>query len=103
MDKMDIKKYKENPKTSFLAGEYDRVSMEEEKVRKMSENDPQMEALVEEEATGLAKQKNNLLKQMSEIVKEDEKEEHASSRIKQIIAKKNSTLKISSCPSWRCP
>lgn len=74
MDKINLEEYKKNNKTSFLAGEYERVSLEEEKTLAMAE-DPQLKPLVEEELKSLKTQKDTILQQMSNIVKKDEEEE----------------------------
>ncbi len=75
MSKVDLEEYKKNNKTSFLAGEYERLSAEEEKTLAMAQKDPQLQPLVEEELESLRKQKDILAQQMGNIVKKDKEEE----------------------------
>ncbi len=75
MSKVDLEGYKKNNKTSFLAGEYERLSVEEERTLAMAQKDPQLKPLVEEELVSLRKQKDVLVEQMRSIVKKDEEEE----------------------------
>src|SRR3989344_3441635 len=72
---MDINKFKENQKTSFLAGEYERREREEKNIDEMLSLDLSMKDLVEEEKNNLKIQKDAILKQMEEIVSQEEKEE----------------------------
>lgn len=72
---MEIKKFKENQKTSFLAGEYERLEREEKNIDEMLSLDLSMKDLVEEEKNNLKIQKEAILKQMEEIVSQEEKEE----------------------------
>ncbi|OGD68415.1 peptide chain release factor 1 [Candidatus Campbellbacteria bacterium RIFCSPLOWO2_01_FULL_34_15] len=72
---MDINKFKENQKTSFLAGEYERLEREEKNIDEMLSLDLSMKDLVEEEKNNLKIQKDAILKQMEEIVSQEEKEE----------------------------
>jgi peptide chain release factor 1 len=72
---MDLEKYTQNPKTSYLAESYKRLEREEEDTRKMIDADPALSELAKTELESLVLQKNEILKQMEEIIKEDEKEE----------------------------
>ncbi|AKM84103.1 TPA: peptide chain release factor 1 [Candidatus Campbellbacteria bacterium] len=72
---MDLNKFKENQKTSFLAGEYERLEREEKNIDEMLSLDLSMKDLVEEEKNNLKIQKDAILKQMEEIVSQEEKEE----------------------------
>lgn len=72
---MDLSKYKNNPRTSYLAGTFEQLLRDEEGVRAMAGEDPEMAKMAEEELKNISIQKEELLKQMEEIVKAEEKEE----------------------------
>lgn len=71
---MDLEKYKNNVKTSYLADHYQTLLKEEEGVYEMSHGDETMKELAAEELKNIEKQKADLLRQMDEIL-ESEKEE----------------------------
>lgn len=75
MNSVDLQPYKDNPKTTFLAGEFERLQGEEAHVKEMAEGDPQMQELAEEELKGLGEQKEAILKQMDEILESEKEEE----------------------------
>jgi len=77
----DLQKYKENRKTQYLAVEYERLCAEESSLKELSENDPGMLTLAQEELTTLHEQKNALEKQMDEILTADIKEEESPRRL----------------------
>ncbi|MCX6701812.1 MAG: PCRF domain-containing protein [Candidatus Zambryskibacteria bacterium] len=72
---MDIDKYLQNNKTSYLAESYKKLEKEELTTREMIESDPSLSDLAQSELKELEIQKEVLLKQMEEILSEDEKEE----------------------------
>lgn len=72
---MDLEKFLNNQKTSYLAESYKKLEKEEEATRKMIESDPALAELAKGELESLASQKTEIMKQMEEIVKEEEKEE----------------------------
>lgn len=72
---IDIQKYKDNPKTAYLADSFLRLEEEEKEIRKLVENDPALADLSSEDLKLLGEQKETLLKQMDTILKEEEKEE----------------------------
>lgn len=72
---MDISKYKENYKTSYLAEVYERLVKEESEMNSLSQDDPALAELAKEELLELETQKSALLKQMAEILLEDAEEE----------------------------
>lgn len=72
---MDIEKYKSNPKTAYLAETFERLQKEEEETKAMAGVDPEMQKLAEDELKNILIQKEELQKQMEEIVKVEEKEE----------------------------
>lgn len=70
-----IEKFKKNPKTSYFASEYERLTLEEARVRGMLEKDPDMKELAEEELVQITEQKEALQKQMQEIEEKEKKED----------------------------
>lgn len=72
---VDIQKYKSNPKTAYLAGEYERISKEEKGILELSEKDSSLMALAQEELKSLRSQKELLLKEMENIVANEKEEE----------------------------
>lgn len=75
MEKIDITEFKDNPKTTFLAGEYERLLGEEQKNHELSEADASMAELVEEELASLKEQKEAIMVQMQEIIESEKEEE----------------------------
>lgn len=72
---MDLDKYLQNNKTSYLAETYKKLEKEEMSTKQMIESDPSLVDLAHAELKDLELQKDAILKQMEEILKEDEKEE----------------------------
>lgn len=72
---MDLEKYLQNPKTSYLAESYKKLEKEEESTREMIANDSSLAPLAQGELDELKVQMETIKKQMEEILKEDEKEE----------------------------
>ena len=70
-----MEKYKKNKKTVFLAEEYERLSKEESGILEMSEKDPAMGQLAQEELNALKSQKEGILKEMENILTEESEEE----------------------------
>ncbi len=84
---MNIEDFKKNKKTSFLAGEYERLEKEENSTKEMIESDPSMKALAEEELASVKSQKDELLKQMTDILTvEDEEDKFPNEVIMEIRA-----------------
>jgi len=71
----DIQKYKDNTKTAFLSGQYEKLLKEETDLLSMGHGDPAMASLAEEELKHVKEQKGAILLQMETILKEEEKEE----------------------------
>ena len=71
---MDLSKYKQNPKTQYLAESLERLLKEEAEVLALGENE-EMKKLAEDDLKNIETQKNELIAQMDEILKEEEKEE----------------------------
>ncbi|HEY4508891.1 MAG TPA: PCRF domain-containing protein [Candidatus Paceibacterota bacterium] len=72
---MDLEKYLQNSKTSYLAQNFQRLEKQEEETRKMIEGDSSFADLAQTELEGLKLEKDELWKQMEEILKEEEVEE----------------------------
>lgn len=72
---MDLEKYLNNPKTSYLAESYKKLSQDEEDTKKMIEGDPSLADLAHSELEEIRVQKEAILKQMQDILAEEEKEE----------------------------
>lgn len=72
---MDLTKFKENQKTSFLAGEYEKLEKEEKNIEEMLVSDVSMKDLVEDEVKNIQIQKEAILEQMKDILKNEEQEE----------------------------
>ncbi len=64
---IDLEKYVKNKKTAYLAGEYERLMREGEELLRLSEKDPAMKDLVEEEHKKNEEQKKAVLAQMESI------------------------------------
>ncbi len=73
----DIKKFKENPKTSYLAGTFEQLIKEEEETRAMAGEDAEMQVMAEEELKNLELRKQEVWQQMEKIVEEEKKEDHS--------------------------
>ncbi|TSC69995.1 MAG: Peptide chain release factor 1 [Parcubacteria group bacterium Gr01-1014_46] len=72
---MDLEKFLQNNKTSYLAESYKKLEREEEATKKMIDADPALGDLAKSELESLVSQKNEILKQMEDILSEEEKEE----------------------------
>ena len=74
---MNLDEFKNNPKTSFLAGMYEKLVKDEAELNATVAKDPSYKELAEGELASLAQQKTDLQKQMEEIlagsVEEEEK------------------------------
>ncbi len=69
---MDIKIFKDNPKTMYLFPEYERLSLEIEENKKLLESDQSFKEMAEEEIKKLEESRTTLLSQMEEIIKGEE-------------------------------
>lgn len=72
---IDIKKYKENNKTKFLAEEFERLTKEELEIEHILNTDASLKELSTEELKNIELQKKSLLEQMDSILKIDQEEE----------------------------
>lgn len=64
----DIQSFRTNPKTAYMAAEYDRVATELERVKELAETDPSMKELAEDELKSLVTQQETLFAQMQDIL-----------------------------------
>ena len=71
---MDLEKFLQNQKTSYLAQSYQKLEREEGETLKMIESDPTLRDLAHSELEDLRMQKEEVMKQMEEIVVSEEKE-----------------------------
>jgi peptide chain release factor 1 len=71
----DLEELKKNHKTSYLAGEYEHLLREAEKVNKMIEEDESLRELAVEELQNIQFQKEAIERQLDEIEKKDKEEE----------------------------
>jgi len=71
---MDLSKYKENPKTVFLAESLEKLLKEEGSIQALS-NEEGMKDMAEEELKNILSQKEAIIAQMDEILVAEEKEE----------------------------
>lgn len=72
---MDLTPFKENPKTQFLATEYERLQKEVDELRALMASDESMRELGDADLTRTEEMARALLAQMEEIVKEEVAEE----------------------------
>ncbi len=72
---MDISKYKDNPKTAYLAGECERLGHKVEELQALARADPAMAELADAERVELVAAQEALAAQMDDILKQDEEEE----------------------------
>ena len=72
---MDLSKYKNNSKTAYLAQALDDLIKEENSVLEMAKKDPQMHSLADEELLNIREQKEELVRQMDDILAKDEIDE----------------------------
>ena len=78
---MDLEKFSQNSKTSYLAQSYKELEKKENDTKKMIEADETLTDLAQAELLDLKIQKEAIWKQMEEILKEDEKEEESPNEI----------------------
>ena len=72
---IDLSRYKENQKTSFLATEYERLEEEASELRELIKSDESLGDLAQADLAKLEEQQNALTTQMDEILKSEEEEE----------------------------
>lgn len=72
---MDLEKFIQNPKTSYLAQSYQKLEKDEAETMKMIESDPTLRDLAYGELEEIRVQKEAIMLQMKEIMEQEEKEE----------------------------
>ncbi len=70
---MDLTKYKENPKTAFLAAEYERLLTEEAEVTELAQGE--LGSLADDDLKRITEQKDAVMTEMERILSAEEKEE----------------------------
>jgi peptide chain release factor 1 len=68
---MDLDSYKNNPKTAFLAGQYEKVLRDQAEVSAMVAKDPSLKELAESDLASILEQKKTLEEQMKSIADSD--------------------------------
>jgi peptide chain release factor 1 len=72
---LDLTKYKQNKKTSYLADSFEDLERREQELLSLSTSDPSMKELAEGDLADFVLQKTELLAQMDAILKSDEAED----------------------------
>jgi peptide chain release factor 1 len=72
---MDLTKYKESHKTSYLAEMYEKLEKEDRELDAMIASDPSMRELAIADKESLIEQKKTILAQMDEIIESEKEEE----------------------------
>jgi peptide chain release factor 1 len=78
---MNLDTYKTNPKTSFLAGMYEKLLKDEADVHAMIEKDPSLKEMGEADLVSIVEQKKSMQAQMDEILAGDKEEEEKPNEI----------------------
>lgn len=75
----DLEKYKNNPRTSYLALAFEKLEKDESELKKILDSDPALKELTEEELKNISAQKEIIWNQINEIEKSKESEESGDS------------------------
>lgn len=78
---IDLDKYKNNPRTAYLAESFLRLEKEEDEIKRLAVEDPGFKELSEKELEDIRIQKEALEKQMLEITQQEEKEDEMPNEI----------------------
>jgi peptide chain release factor 1 len=78
---MNLDEYKNNPRTAFIAGLYEKLVADEAETRAMAEADPGMKEMADHELASILEQKKGLEDQMKEIVAAEAVEEEKPNEI----------------------
>lgn len=73
---IDLREYANDPRVSYMVAEWDRLSKAEIDAAALVEADPKMEELANAEIEEITAQKDQIMQQIIQIVKEDESEEN---------------------------
>ncbi len=74
-ENFELEEYKKNPKTSYLAQEYENILHQENQTQEMAEKDPTMKELAQEELTEFMTRKTVIQKQILDIIEQTKEEE----------------------------
>ncbi len=69
---MDLSKYKESFKTSYLADEYERLDLKKKELEEMSKADPSLASMAEEELKTIKETQDSLVLEMEKLTSEEE-------------------------------
>ena len=72
---LTLEEIRKNPKTAYLAKEYEQLFFQENQTKQLSSMDSSLEELAQEELTKLKLQKEIIVKQIKEILSSDKEEE----------------------------
>ncbi len=72
---MDLDQYKKNPKTTFLAGMYEKLLKDEAEVKAMAEKDPTLAEMASADLVSIQEQQKALMDQMKDIFASEEADE----------------------------
>jgi len=72
----DLNELKNNPKTNFLALEYQKLLNKEKEILEMGQKDPQIKVLIDEELKSIEEQKIVVEKQTDAIIQSEKEEEN---------------------------
>jgi peptide chain release factor 1 len=72
---LDIEELKKNPKTQYLAGQYERLLQQEQETQLLVESDESMKEMAQEELSAIAIQKTAIAQQITAIEKSEIEEE----------------------------
>jgi peptide chain release factor 1 len=72
---LDIEELKKNPKTQYLAGQYERLLQQEQETQLLVESDESMKEMAQEELSAIAIQKTAIAEQVAAIEKSEIEEE----------------------------
>lgn len=72
---MNLEELKKNPKTQYIAEEYERILKQEEDVKSLAESDESMRELAEDELKSFEEQKKSLEEQIKAIEQSEKEEE----------------------------
>lgn len=72
---MNIDQYKNNPKTAFLASQYEKLIKDENEMKVLAEKDPSLKEMADSDLVSIREQMKNLEEQMKVILENDKEEE----------------------------
>lgn len=78
---MNLDEYKNNPKTAFMAGLYEKLVKDEAETRALAANDPGMKEMADHDLASILEQKKSLETEMKEIIEADKVEDEKPNEI----------------------